>query len=980
MAKNGDFNTGPKLAENSVLLPSECFGAIVKRDTFFEALNREETAAMMPVLSAHDPRIMYVPAAAAYPTKLKKNLFFGTGERMTENVESCKLDSLHVYAVVIAKSSLVDEYAGIYESVYPEFNAKTVYEETMTSVKGCCKSDSFDTTLIESKKLAEENYEKSLEKTCNADELIVIYGTEGHFMELGTTETSISLREYKPPGGEQELIDGVKMIKGLEMKSVGERHEDDHDAFLQEKLGAIDYGLECSNAVLQDLADIMCMTYLPPSFTQSIETKSGAGRKKSCEYYCHVFRKGTNNRLPQLADSNTIKLACQVQKIMEDTCDLSNNDGIEYQPEIFHLMWVNALLGYKSAMRLNCPMIANEDGKNIIIKEHISEASPWDKLTKSSCHSSMTMSVHALTIIVALLKGLKKIVTSCPTCGSYCARNVCSAMVNNQLVSMVGYDESRSDKTGIGYTTVTVRNRECSFIGDVSSQVEDSGDNEKNNYTNKKYYWKTSFKPAAESAAKKWASTSTDVALDRLLKLDEHISNIQDLKYRAPGQINTYVMTEKFVSNKGLGTLWIAVTKSQIKCEEALIQLIMKGNVSSGADPGTVMGGSLGPYIAREHVASLKMPLYSCGRLTKVKIHPGLTTIITSRKFKHMQTFVKQDKPGSGVVDTIVEKCGLPSGGAELEDSIVKSVSEWLGESVDRVTEFLTDNREIYEVVRSIPRAGSNITDVDSFADVYIPHAILYYTGFIQKPYGKNKYGTQSLVRHRTLMSRWIDCNPLARRKTSKNLIFGHNYKIADNELNDSSSALVYTRVTPTKFSSSSAEVYQIKMAKTTSNKEPIMMVNSYQTLPPFTVFGIVLTRNRSETNQFQLGDFLNGWRMIPTERARLCALRDAAINVRKAIVSGIGDEEIGLPETGDIIDSYILNSADEYVKVLTEKSVTMFEHIIDYGKPDTIAEFLIKADELVTGEPGEKRKESEEPATVNPKKQKKENPGKDFE
>lgn len=984
MAKSGESNTGSKLAETGVLLPSECFGAIVNRDAFFGALNREETVAMMPVLSAHDPKIMYVPTAAAYPAKLKKNVFFGTGERMPENVERCKIDSLHVYAAVIAKSSLVDEYSKIYDSVYPESDVKTIYEETIKSTETtCCSTTTFDTTLLKSKNLlVPEEEDNTLEKLCNDDEIIVLYGTEGYFMKKGGSEEPISLRSYKPPGsGDQgDLIEGVKMIKGLEVKNDGIRHEDDNDAFLQEKLGSIDYGLECSNAVLQDLADVMCMTHLPPSFSQFLEGEVGGGRKKSCKYYCHVFRGGPNTQLRHTADSNTVKLACKVQKVMQDTCDLSNNnDGIEYKPEIFHLMWINAVLGYKSAMHLNCPMIANEDGKNIVIKEHIAEGGPWDKLSKSSCHFGKTMSIYSVTIILAILKGLKKIVLPCPTCGKYCVRTACSAMVNNQLVSMVGYDESRSDQTGIGFTTVTVKNRECSFIGDVS-QDDDSGDKGDNKFTYKKYHWQTSVKPAADSAAKKWASMSTENdLLERLFSLNQHISEMPDLKYRAPGQINTHVMTEKFVSNKGLGTLWIAVTKSQTVCQEALIQLIMKGNVSSDANPETVMGGSLGTYIMREHVASLKVPLYSCGRLTKVKIHPGETAVITSRKFKHMQTFVKQDKPGSGGADTIIDKCGLPSGGTELEDTVVKTVSEWLTESVDRVTEFLTDNREIYEVIRSIPRAGSNITNVESFIDVFIPHAILFYMGFVQKPYGKNKYGTQSLVRHRTLESRWIDCNPLARKKTGgKNLIFSHNYKIAGSELIDSSSALVYTRVLPAKFSALTAEVYQLKMTKTSSNKEPIMMINSYQTLAPFTVFGTVLKRNRSEASQFQLGDFFNGWKMLPTERERLCALRDAAISVRKAIVSGVGgDEETGLPDTSDIIDSYILNSADDYVQQLTEKSVTMFEYIIDYGKPNTMAEFLIKANELVTGK---KRKSSGGSAPPAKKVQKEGDPGKYFE
>lgn len=965
------LDTGAKLTENSVLLPSECFGGTVNKSVLFGAINMEQAAAQMPVLSSHDPNVMYMPMDAVYPSNVsKKNVFFGTAERMLDNVETCKLDSLHVFAVIISKTSLLPEYAAIYQSVYPTLNMAAVFEGTKKSVMSstCSKLDGFENTLLNSKKLTAELAPNDdpeiliseMETLIDDDEVIVLFATEGYYMEMAANSTPICLRQYKPPAGEHDLIDGVKIIKGLELKGADERHEDDPEAFKQLKLGNVEYRLRRSNVVFQDLADVMCMTQFPPSFTEWLEAKNnGAGRIKSCEFYCLVFgRDGPSNTKggSQPGDASTIRLACLVQKIMQDGCDLSAVADITLVAEKQHLIYINGMVGYKSAMHLNCPLIASGDGKSVIIKEQISDASPWEKLTRSSCHKSLTMSVHALNIIVALTKSLKSLTVKCTSCGEYCARNVCSAMFNNQLVSMVQYDESKSEKTGMGLTTLVVRNKDCSFIGDVAhkdSTETGEGEDNKSSFA-KKNFWQSSYKAAMEVAQKVWTNSATDTPLDRLEKLDKCIANLPDLRYREPGQINQHVLTERFISNKILGTLYIVVTKSQIASQEALIQLIMKGNVSWGAEPAQVMGGCLGPYIKKEHVNSIKISLWSCGKYTKVNMLPGMTSVVSSRKIKHMQTWVKSDRPGNAATETVVEKCGLSSVG-EVEESVVKTVSEWTGQTVEAMTEFLTDKQEIYEVVRSVTRSGQNVTSLDKFADVYMAHSMLYYAGFIQNPYGKNKYGIQGLVRHRVINHKWLDCNKLSRNPNkAKSLVFEQNCQF-DSELNDSALAIVFTRGIANKRLTKTqgmSDVYSMKLGKMTANREPILMVGSYSTISKHSVYAVVLSGNSSPTTQFQIGEFWNSWKDLPTEREKLVALRNSAMFVRKAIIMKIGCEETNLPETFDIIDSYVLNSTDGYVEFLTPKTVNMIEHIINLGRTESIGEFLIKADELVVTEP----------------------------
>ena len=246
-------------------------------------LNKEDTAAMMPILSAHNQNVMYLPAFAAYPDKLKKNIFFSTNEELgADRVEICKLDSLHTYAIIVGKNSLLDEYAKIYQSVYAAFNVSKAYEGLLHSAAKCSNKDGtknkFDTSLYNNKNMISNNDTKSLEFLCRDDEVIIIYGTEDYFIKMASQESPITLRMYDSTN--KELIKDLPLITGLELKD----DEEHNNVTLQQNgLSDDEYTLNCSNSVLQDMADIMCMTHFPANYTESVE------RAKLFNFYFHVF-------------------------------------------------------------------------------------------------------------------------------------------------------------------------------------------------------------------------------------------------------------------------------------------------------------------------------------------------------------------------------------------------------------------------------------------------------------------------------------------------------------------------------------------------------------------------------------------------------------------------------------------------------------------------------------------------------------------
>lgn len=372
-------------------------------------VSKKELAGAMPVLSMHDPRVMYVPICMLWPTQLKKCLFFptykpggsgGSGSKSSKKSQqqqqedaTYECDSLLSYAVLVGKESLAGFFDEVYASVYTtthathcgedddgEMTASQLMKKFVESDYMKCKKENDDTESFRSDYTSpppeadSDNEEDDDSDTASEDNDDENDSRKKKKKKKQKKAAAAKQQKQQLPFIEDELEENEVLVVYMTETKLAQHgvngtpftftepvQLDEPDIHLphtptnhlygsSKKLGEGQLELRCSLTVLQDMLEFSLLSLCMSKTFETLQkfSKFVFGLKQS-----KFSEKNDNYRV----DGN--KIAIRLRLHQEGVADLTTTGVAGYfnmtDALCFHRKWINLLIGDRTGMNSAFP-------------------------------------------------------------------------------------------------------------------------------------------------------------------------------------------------------------------------------------------------------------------------------------------------------------------------------------------------------------------------------------------------------------------------------------------------------------------------------------------------------------------------------------------------------------------------------------------------------------------------------------------------
>ena len=453
----------PSIEKNAIFLNGDYFAYKVNRSELFRNLNKREACGSMTVLSARNENVMYMPMYLLPPEWTKKTCFYPAKKQPNKGELMYEPDGFISFAVVIAKTSLRQEYADIYKSVYADCDIADLsdslidsiekHEETFGNINDY-EEKQIDTDLLEDEISDNEVILLFINKT-----RFFLHGSTGapfefprkNIIDLGNSEMHIPYTTasvfYGPIGnGDKEIC--KKAENKLTLKS--------------------------SCTVIWDIMEFESISLSLPNVFESL--------REFAKFVYRLLIKSTyhNEDMEDSYESSTTMFAIKLRITLESLIDIKNQSSIANSYTFgdnvvcVHKLYLAMLLGEKTVM--NCKYPSKCNALKDLCNFESPEQPTWLLLKQTVSHNSKTWSGFAFALTYLVMSKINKLKIHsihqnvCSTCqSSICCIETCNKYCSNALKKDFS-KKFNSQYDGIGYSMVGENNAAASFIGNTKRE------------------------------------------------------------------------------------------------------------------------------------------------------------------------------------------------------------------------------------------------------------------------------------------------------------------------------------------------------------------------------------------------------------------------------------------------------------------------------------------------------------------------------